>query len=92
MTQGSSQVRNSSGHEDRLNLGGDLRGVLVQHEVTGIEPDQFGVGQVIQIRTSARRNEERVVLALDDQRLWTVRAEGRLPLGIEGDIGLVVLK
>lgn len=36
-----------SGGEHRLDLGRHLRGILVEHEVAGVEPDQLGLRQVI---------------------------------------------
>jgi len=53
--------------------------------VPGIGRDQLGIGRVRQIGTRAWRDEERVVLALYDRRFRLMRAEGSLPLGIEGD-------
>lgn len=37
------------GGKRRLGLGGDLRGILVEHEVAAIEPDELRVGQIVQI-------------------------------------------
>src|SRR5579871_5433178 len=80
-----------SGCEDGLDLGGDLERILVEDEMAGVEPDQLGIRQVVEIGARARREEEGVVLAPDDRGLRLVGGEGGLPLGIEADIGLVVL-
>ena len=43
------RFRNRSYAEHRLDLGGDLRGVFVEHEMAAVEPDQLGLGQIIQV-------------------------------------------
>jgi hypothetical protein len=47
-----------SGPEHRLDLGGDLRCVLVKNEVACIEPDKRSLRDIGQIGEGAWRNEE----------------------------------
>jgi len=54
--------------EKRLSdLSRDLACVLVENEVTGIEPNQFRARKVAQIGICPRRYEERIILSPDDQ-------------------------
>lgn len=80
------------GAEHGFDLGRNLGNILVEYEMPSIEPDQLGVGQVLQIGARPGRNEKGVVLAPDDQGLRCMRPEGRLPFGIERDIALVVFR
>ena len=80
----------------RGKFGGDLAGngdgVFVEHEVSGVEPDQPGRGQVLQIGLRTRLDEKRVVLAPKYQRPRLVLAECRVPAVIGDNIGLVVFQ
>src|SRR5580700_2034552 len=66
---GRSAFRVKVGREPRLDFAGDLRSVLVEHEVSAIEPDQLCFAQIVQVGAGSRRDEERIVLAPDDQGL-----------------------
>ena len=60
--------------------------------MTGIEPDEPSVRQIIPKRLGARGDEERVVLAPQDQRFGLMAPERRVPTVVQGDVGLVVLQ
>jgi len=67
--------RLDSAAEGRLDL--VARAVFVEDEVAAVEPDQLRVRNVVEIGAGVGRDEERVVLAPDDQRLRLVCAVGK---------------
>ncbi len=66
--------------------------VLVEDEVTRVEPNEPRLGKVLQKGLCARFGEEWVVLAPNNQRFWLMLAESRLPAVIGGDVCFIVLE
>ena len=58
---------------------GDRLEAILDGEVTGIEPVQFRLRQIAQVRLAALRREEDVVLSPEDQRLRLPIAQELLP-------------
>jgi len=82
----------SGGGEHLFDLRRDLARILVEHKMTGIEPDQFRRRQIAQIGFCSRRYEKRIILSPDDQRFWLILPECGMSGLIGRDIGFVVLK
>ena len=78
--------------EDSLDFFRHSLHVLVEYKVSCIQPNQLGFWQITQVRLGSGRHEEGVLLSPGNQCPGLMRAESGLPIGIECDVGLVVLQ
>ena len=68
-------------------LAGDLVQTVLDREVSRVEPVHLRVRQVAQVRLATFGSEEDVVLTPEDDGLWLVGPEERLPCRVEVDVG-----
>ncbi len=75
-----------------LDFAADRHGIFVDHEMAGVEPDQARIGQVALIGFGARRDEDRIVLAPQNQRLRPILTEQRVPFVVRRDVRAIILE
>src|SRR5215469_13692353 len=71
---------------------GDLIGVRLKREMTGVEKAHRGLRYVTLERLGAGRQKEWIVLSPCRQERWPIGAEVLLKPGIKSDVALVVAK
>src|SRR5215471_15720404 len=77
---------------EAMHIRGDLVETIFYSEMTRLEPMHFRLRKVFQVRLTALAGEEYVVLSPENQRLGLLLADKSLPLGVELNIGAVVVK
>jgi len=82
----------TTGREKSLNVRSNLLTVCLQREMSGVNQMSLGVGQIPFVRNGAFCGEDGVVLSPDNERWRLVLAEERLEVGIERQVGAVVVQ
>src|SRR5215467_8576835 len=75
-----------------LNMRRDVVQVIFDDEVPGVETMDFSLREVGQVRIASLGREEHVVLSPKDQRFRLTRAQELLPLGIQRNVGAIVVE
>ena len=70
----------------------DLIDLLIECEVAGVNQMNLGIRQVPLVSFRARGDEGGIITAPDNQRRWLVFAQPRLPGGVGGDVGAIIVE
>jgi hypothetical protein len=75
-----------------FHLLGDRFEVILDSEVTGLQPVHLRLRQVFEIGFTACRRKENITLAPKDNGLWLMPLQERLPLAVKFHIGPIIVK